>query len=142
MQTLWGARPLSKQWLLHTRNAVAATDTMDEPHDIDGRTKEDILKVWPEAVWFPWDKPLKGQRVQRQKDDPGPYRYGTLTGEVGRDFREKVAHPDCPCCNCAPEWRGTDSLWIVQWDGLLDGRSSNELAKVFVYAPSLLPLEE
>lgn len=111
-------------------------------------SEEEILKIYPNAVWFPGDIPPIGQRVRIEKEN-GLSDLGTVVGEM--PITRKL-HEDCPYCKCETEhpFRG---WWIVELDNWYkeehgvnyykkDKPELNEVPmQTLQYPPKLIPVE-
>lgn len=112
--------------------------------------RAEILRAWPEAVWFPGDKPPVGQRVLHitASDRREP---GTI---LGRYVAEPKQPHDCPSCRCAPLPPTKRGCWLVRLDDWWEPTSGPEVAwrasakprppdardhVIVAYPPSLVP---
>lgn len=95
-------------------------------------TREDILKIYPDAKWMPWDDPPIGQHVF---DIENPGQLGIIVGRAVS--RWHPAH-GCPSCE---HWVQESPLlhrfWTMKLDvPLLVRLESMDL--VYVYPPRLM----
>lgn len=77
-------------------------------------TKQEVLDVFPNAVFMPWDKPEEGMRVKRTRVS-GEVQTGTV---IGREEVTAVPEQDhnCPKCRCT-KVNAFYHWWIIHWDG-------------------------
>ena len=74
--------------------------------------KQEILKIWPDAVWFPGDPVPVGERVRTCGNEHGH------SGYVGTVIGEHVPLPSaghCRTCTCPSE--AMRRWWLVRLDG-------------------------
>ena len=98
--------------------------------------RAEILKIYPQAVWFPGDAPPVGKTV-RYANEENP--LGVVTGVEGRSSTSE--HPQCSHCryeipNSLAGW------WFVKMDRKLLVHGVEQDAVVYAYPPSLVPVEE
>lgn len=69
-------------------------------------TVAEVLAVWPDAVWMPWDPVPLGQRVIRDSGDAGEV--------IGAMPKTREWH-HCPTCTCH-EASGLADWWNIRLD--------------------------
>ena len=79
------------------------------------KTKEEVLEVFPNAVFMPWEEPTPSLRIKKGGGVQGSIDTGTV---IGREEAMQVPEPDhrCPMCRCMKpnpfyQW------WKIRWDG-------------------------
>lgn len=71
-----------------------------------------IRRIWPLAVWMPWDVPpppdVRVRRVDRDR---------LVVGNVLRAYEPKsTPSGHCPSCTCVDTHERLRGLWEVEWE--------------------------
>lgn len=71
-----------------------------------------IRRIWPQAVWMPWDAAPAGTRVRKVD---GWWRIGTvLRAYEPRD--QPLPTPHCGSCSCVQSMEALRGYWEIAWD--------------------------
>lgn len=80
------------------------------------QTREEVLVVYPKAVWFAGDSPPIGQRVILRADEEGVRETGVVVGAYVPAVQRRHSLI-CPTCACEFVPKGMEGWWEVAWDG-------------------------